>query len=258
MSTTTPGHDVIVRPRIPRPLAMRLAETEYARMADTLAGLDADDWSRPTDCTLWDVRQLACHMVGMANMVTTPFETMRQQRKAAADARANGVDPLTALTGLQVSERADWTPDDVVAGAKKVGRRALRGRRLTPGFIRKRPLPQPQHVNQRDETWAIGFLSDVILTRDPWMHRMDIAKALGAEPVLSPEHDGVIVADVVEEWADRHGRPFTLTLTGPAGGTWSRSEDGPSIAMDAIEFCRVVSGRGTTPAEGLLTTQVPF
>ena len=235
---------------------MRLAETEYARMADTIAGLGADDWTRPTDCSLWDVRQLACHMVGMAHMVTTPVEMRRQSRKADADAEAQGVDVLTALTGLQVSERADWTVDDIVKGAKKVGPKAARARRLTPGFMRKRQFPNPQHVNGRDEHWTIGFMTDVILTRDPWMHRMDIAKALNTEPVLTADHDGVIVADVVAEWADRHGRPYSLSLTGPAGGSWTTAEDGPTIEMDAIEFCRVVSGRG--PAEGLLQTQVPF
>ena len=166
------------------------------------------------------------------------------------------MDQVTATTGLQVSERADWTIDDIVEGAKKVGPKAVRGRRLTPGFMRKRPFPDPQHVNGRDEHWVIGFLSDVILTRDPWMHRMDIAKAVNAQPVLTPEHDGVIVADVVAEWAERHGRPYSLTLTGPAGGSWSHGSDGERIEMDAIEFCRVVSGRGT--GEGLLATQVPF
>jgi uncharacterized protein (TIGR03083 family) len=256
MSTTTPSRDTIVRPRIPRPLAMQLAETEYVRMADTLAALDTHEWSRPTDCTLWDVRRLACHMIGMAHMVTTPLETRRQQRKAAAEAQARGIDPLTALTGLQVSERADWATGDIVAGARKVGPRALRGRRFTPGFVRNRALPAPQHVNGRDETWSIGFLSDVILTRDPWMHRMDIARAVGAEPVLTPEHDGVVVADVVAEWSARHGRPYALTLTGPVGGSWTSGEHGPTIEMDAVEFCRVVSGRGA--AEGLLETQVPF
>lgn len=255
MSTTT-SRGGIRRAQLPRPLAMQLAETEYARMADTVADLGPDDWTRPTDCTLWDVRQLACHMVGMAQMVTTPLEMRRQSRKADAIAAEQGVDQLTALTGLQVSERADWTTDEIVAGTRRVGPRAVRGRRRTPAFMRKRRFPNLQHVNGHDETWAIGFLSDVILTRDPWMHRMDIAEALDAQPVLTPGHDGVIVADVVAEWAERHGRPYSLTLTGPAGGSWSRGTDGEHIEMDAIEFCRVVSGRGT--GEGLLATQVPF
>ena len=101
----------------------------------------------------------------------------------------------------------------------------------------------------------------VILTRDPWMHRLDLARATGREPVLTADHDGVIVADIVAEWARRHGRPYRLELTGPAGGSWSSSTGGEEIVMDAADFCRVISGRpspdGGRPS-GLLTTQVPF
>jgi hypothetical protein len=50
------------------------------------------------------------------------------------------------------------------------------------------------------------------------MHRLDIAAATGTEPRLTADHDGVIVADVVAEWADRHGKDFELTLTGPPAG----------------------------------------
>jgi hypothetical protein len=92
----------------------------------------------------------------------------------------------------------------------------------------------------------------VIMTRDPWMHRVDISHATGAPLVLTADHDGVLVDDVVQEWAARHGRPFTLRLTGPAGGTWG--EGGPELEFDAVEFCRALSGRGTAP----LDTEVPF
>jgi hypothetical protein len=88
------------------------------------------------------------------------------------------------------------------------------------------------------------------------MHRIDIVRATGADHVLTAEHDGVLVADVVAEWADRHGRPYELTLTGPAGGHWSSGPDGERIEMDAVEFCRTVSRR--RPGTGLLTTEVPF
>jgi len=235
---------------------MQLAAAEYRRMTETLAGLDKTDWSRPTDCTAWDVRQLGCHMVGMAAMIATPWETQRQTKKAAKISGSTGVTPLDALTGLQVSERSTWTPADVVRGAEKVASKAARGRRMTPPFIRSRALPDPQHVNGRDEQWSIGFLVDTILTRDPWMHRMDLARATGHSPVLTAEHDGAIVADVVAEWAGRHGQPFELELTGPAGGTWSHGTGGESISMDAIDFCRVVSGRGS--GDGLLRFEVPF
>jgi uncharacterized protein (TIGR03083 family) len=255
-TTTASARDALVRPALDHRTAMRLAREEYRRMADTLAALSPEDWARPTDCPAWDVRQMGCHMVGMAAMVTTPLEQRRQQRLVHAEVDARGTDPLDALTGLQVSERAAWAPADVVAGARRVGPRAVRGRRMTPGFIRRRRFPAPQRVNGQDEWWSIGFLSDVILTRDPWMHRMDIAHATGRSPVLTADHDGVIVADVVAEWAGRHDAPYSLTLTGPAGGSWSRGEGGEAFEMDAVEFCRVLSGRGT--GDGLLAVSVPF
>lgn len=260
-STTAPPVDVLVRPALDRRTAMRLARDEYRRMAETLAGLSPDDWSRPTDCPAWDVRQLGCHMVGMAAMASGPLEQRRQQRLALAEVAAHGTDPLDALTGLQVTERAAWAPVDVVAGARKVGPRAARGRRLTPGFVRRRRLPAPQSVNGRVEHWSIGYLLDTILTRDPWMHRMDIAGATGRDPVLTADHDGVIVADIVAEWARRHGQPYRLELIGPAGGSWSCGTGGEEIVMDAADFCRILSGRpgpdGGRPW-ALLTTQVPF
>jgi len=246
----------LVRPRLDRRTAMRLAADEYERMADALAGLRPEDWGRPTECPEWDVRQLGGHMVGMAAMATGPREQRRQQRHAQRDASARGVDLLDALTALQVSERADWSPADVVAGARRVGPKAARGRRLTPGFIRRLRLPAPQTVGGRVEHWSIGYLLDAVLTRDPWMHRMDIARATGRDPVLTPEHDGVLVDDVVAEWAARHGAAYRLTLTGPAGGRWSGGTDGEEIELDAVEFCRVLSGRGR--GEGLLGVQVPF
>ena len=35
---------------------------------------------------------------------------------------------------------------------------------------------------------------------------------------VTAEHEGAIVADVVDEWARRHGASYDLELTGPAGG----------------------------------------
>jgi hypothetical protein len=112
-----------------------------------------------------------------------------------------------------------------------------------------------EEVGGRPETWRMGYLLDTILTRDPWMHRVDIARATGRDLVLTSEHDGRIVADVVAEWARRHGQPFTLTLTGAAGGGFAR-DGGDHITMDAVEFCRILAGRA--PGSGLLDQEVPF
>jgi hypothetical protein len=65
--------------------------------------------------------------------------------------------------------------------------------------------------------------------------------------------------DVVAEWARRHGRPFELELTGPAGGFYGLRFEDPSavrLSLEAVEFCRTLAGR--RPATGLLATVVPF
>ena len=258
-TTTWPGPNLI-QPGIERPTAMRLAETEYQRVTAAVDALRPEDWTRPTDCTVWDVRQLVAHIAGQANLFSTPFEVARQTRAAAARQQP-GEAPVDALTALQVAERQHLGPEELRAELHRVGQRGATGRRRIPGFLRRRRAPGTEVVNGVPETWSLGYLTDVILTRDPWMHRLDLARATGQDPVHTADHDGVIVADVVAEWARRHGQPYRLELTGPAGGSWSCGTGGAEIVMDAADFCRLLSGRpgpdGGQPC-GLLTTQVPF
>jgi uncharacterized protein (TIGR03083 family) len=239
-------------PTLPRDVAMRLAAAEYERFADLLRALQPGDWTRPTECPGWDVRAMAAHALGMVEMAASVRENYRQLRLA----RRRGGVFIDALTGLQVDERQHMTPAEITGRFAARAPKAARARRRTPGFMRRRVMPEPQPVGGRDEAWTIGYLVDVILTRDPWMHRADIARTTGAAHVLTAEHDGVLVADVAAEWAARHGQPYTLRLTGPAGGSWTSGEGGPVIETDAVEFCRTLSGRGH--ADGLLSIQVPF
>ena len=239
-------------PALDRSVAMRLAATEYTRVVDLLRTLAPADWTAPTECTGWDVRAIAGHLLGMAEMAASIRDGKRQQKLAAA----RGGLFIDALTALQVEEHADVPTGELLDRFARVGPKAARSRRRTPGLVRQRPLPHPEIVGGVEERWTLGYLVDVILTRDPWMHRSDIARATGAELVLSAGHDGVIVDDVVREWAQRHGQPCTVQLSGAAGGRWTFGIDGPVIEHDAVEFCRITSGRGA--ADGLLSTQVPF
>ncbi|MCU1589374.1 MAG: hypothetical protein JWP11_630 [Frankiales bacterium] len=238
------------KPVLQRDVAMRLAADEYQRFLGQLQRLAPADWKAATDCPAWDVRALVGHVVGMTEMSASLPEQMRQMRAAG---KADGVF-IDALTALQVAKHKDATPEQLVARLATVGPKAAKGRRRTPGFIRRRTMPVPQAVGGVDESWTLGYLVDVILTRDTWMHRIDLARATGKDLELTPEHDGVIVADVVAEWAARHGQPCRLHLTGPAGGIWSFGAGGPEITEDAVDFCRGLSARGSAA----LGTAVPF
>ena len=251
MATDTTPRSAARRPALDRDAARRLATTEYDRFRLLLSDLDPPDWARPTDCPEWDVRAIAGHVLGMAEMVASVRQFVAQN--VGASRAGGGID---ALTGLQVRGRARLTPPEVYERFAAVAPRAVRGRRRLSRVIGRFTLPEDQVVGDRTERWTFGFLFDVVLTRDTWMHRVDIARATRRELALTPDHDGVLVADVVAEWGQRHGRPHRLRLTGPAGGTWAVGDGGPELELDAVEFCRVLSGRGN--GTGLLAEQVPF
>lgn len=237
-----------------RATAMSAAATEYARVEELLDGLTASQWGLPTDCSGWDVRAVAGHVLGMAQMIATAPEMARQQIAAQKGAKKTGAVMIDVLTALQVTKNADLSPAEVSTAMHAVSPRAARRRRKMPAFIRSRTMPGTMTVGPAEERWTLGFLIDIILTRDPFMHRLDISRATGVPVQATAAHEGVIVDDIVREWAQRHGRAYTLNLSGPAGGTWG--DGGEQISMDAFDFCRSVSGRG--PAAGLLSQQVPF
>jgi uncharacterized protein (TIGR03083 family) len=251
-------HDVRTVPRVSalgHDVAMRLAATEYDRVVALLDTLTDEMWLAPTDCTAWNVRDMAGHMLGMAQMVATLPEMIRQQAGSQRRAKRDGGSLLDALTALQVEKNAHLAPSEVVGAMRRVGPKAAKARRRIPGFVRARTMPGAQDVGDHQEDWTLGYLLDVILTRDPFMHRIDIARATGAQLQASPAHEGLIVDDIVREWAGRHGEPYDLVLTGPVGGRWRRGDAEP-VELDAFELCRMLSGRSA--ASGLLAVQVPF
>jgi uncharacterized protein (TIGR03083 family) len=236
-------------------VATTLAATEYDRVVTTLQDLRPADWTLSTECPAWDVRAIASHLLGMAQMVASLPQLVRQQASSQRAAKKNDTVPIDELTALQVTKNANLTHDQVIQQMRDVGPRATRGRRRLTRVLGNRNMPDTQIVGGVPESWTFGFLFGVILTRDPFMHRVDISRATGSPMQATADHEGVLVDDVVREWAARHGQPCHLELTGPAGGNWSFG-DGEHITMDAFEFCRAVGGR--SPMTGLLAEQVPF
>jgi len=254
VTTTVTGTGAAVRPMVDRATAMRLAAAEYQRITEELRELSARDWAAATCCPGWDVRLMTCHVLGMAEFAASPAEQARQALRAR---RADGAQFIDRLTAVQVAKHAHQSTADLTGLMAVAGPRAVRGRRRSPALLRRVSLAQSADpAGTRPERWTYGFLTDVIGTRDTWMHRSDIAAATGRPMALTADHDGIIVADVVREWAERHGQPCSLTLAGPAGGAWTWGQDGPGYQLDAIQFCRILSGRGY--GHGLLATAVPF
>lgn len=241
------------RTRIARPEARLLAEEEFVRFAKLASSLTPDEWGMATDCTGWNVRKLALHVLGSSDAQASVREFVHQLRRGLPLNRE--IDSHHWVDGLneqQIREREHLSNDDLVAQLAVVGPKAVKGRWGTPPPMRYLPLPFGPPIG-----WApLKYLLDVGFTRDIWVHRIDIHEAIGRPMELTPEHDGRLIADIVVEWAGIHGEGFELVLDGPVGGKFVQGVDGERVELDALDFIRTLSGR--LPGSGVLSRPLPL
>ena len=239
--------------RIKRPEARVLAEAEFVRFADLAASLTPDEWATPTDCTGWDVRKMALHVLGSGDAQASVGEFVHQMRRGIPiNKEIDSHHWVDGLNELQIRERVHLSNDELVAQLRAVGPKAVKGRWGTPPPMRYLPIPFGPPIG-----WTpLKYLLDVGFTRDVWAHRIDIHAAIDRPMHLTADHDGRLVADVVAEWADLYGQPFELVLEGAAGGKFSHGADGERVEIDAIDFVRVLSGRA--PGRGVLANPLPL
>jgi hypothetical protein len=199
--------DVITVPRIAHGEAMQGAAAENARFAALLRSFEPGDWAKPTDCTLWDARAVAAHVVGSAAGQASSREFARQVRKGRPlIADIGGQYWWDGMNQLQIRERAGLSTGQLITEWDVASARPGQG-----------------YCNTLDQ---------------------------------DPGHDGRIVSDLVAERAGTHGEPFTLSLDGPAGGQYRSGTAGEHVDMDAVEFCRIPSGRGE--GTGILRHPLPL
>jgi uncharacterized protein (TIGR03083 family) len=233
--------------------AMHLATVECERLLAVADDLRDEQWLVQTECPDWNVKQMLGHVLGMLEAQSDGDERMRQFKIATGIAEQTGGRRLDAMTALQVREHALLSSDALRRALHDAVPRGLAGRTATTPEQRAAAYSSGL---PGEDAWTFGYLFDIVLTRDPWIHRVDICRAIKRDMELTSEHDGRIVADVVADWARRHQQPFTLTLGGAAGDRFTSGTGGPDLELDAVEFCRILSGRAA--GSGLLATIVPF
>ena len=91
--------------------AMTVAAAELDRFLDLLRSLAPEEWRRPTECEPWDVRTMATHVLGATESHSSIRETVHQMRTYRA---AKSGPMIDAMTALQVRDRADLAPGEVV------------------------------------------------------------------------------------------------------------------------------------------------
>jgi uncharacterized protein (TIGR03083 family) len=223
--------------------AFSLMTVELERFLSLVDTLDPADWSRPTACTAWTVREILAHQAGGYSSGTGYREMVRQ----LAAPRKPGQLPEDSMNALQVSERASRSPAELIAELRAVGPFAIQKwayqfRMIKPISI---PHPVPGSLSVRHLMW-------VTHSRDTWMHRLDICRATGRAFEQTVEHDGRIAAlimlDVEKALRRKLGEvSLIFELSGIAGGTWIIGTDQPAavIQMDVLDFNILASGRFT-------------
>lgn len=227
--------------------AGRLAQTEYERVLAVLESLEGDDWSQQTYCTEWDVRDMAAHLAGS---VTASTSLAQFRHVYMTNPYLKQMDePADAANRLQVEERSEMTAAQVVDEFRRSGPIAIRKRDALPWIVRAIPLPMGPDIGLK----SVGYLMDVIYPRDEWMHRYDICAATGKQMVVTPQHDGRLIALVVWELARKirrelGERTILLRLTGEAGGDYlfgAQSEPDCILEMSVFTFALRSSERIT-------------
>lgn len=244
------------------------AIAEYAAVLATLRELPPSAWSAPTDCAGWTVREVVAHLNGASEEWARLPVFVRHYARALVRRRDGAL--IDSVNAQQIADRRGRSNEQLVAELERLAPRAVRGRQHTPSLVRRLPLPKSAGGQPGD---TMGYLNDVVYTRDLWMHRVDIARATGTELLAStaePAIVGQVVRDLSRNWT---GPACTLTLTGRVTGTWrlGPDPDGPTpeegvdavgvapvgtdqattdqatpaaVTVDAVALCRLLSGRG--------------
>ena len=234
--------------------AYRMGLVQMERFVDLLESLHESDWTLPTTCALWDVRQMAAHVAGAAEGFLSLKNFRRQMMgKGLKKYAQHGLKGIDATNQLQVDDRADKTPAEIIAEIKTIEPKAYLNRYKLPWLLYKTPAYLPGLGFVR-----VAYLTDLIYTRDSWMHTLDICRATGREMRLTPEHDGRITALVMRDLyrgkrSQLKGKNLVYRLAGEAGGTWSIDPQPVSpvvLEMEATDFHLLASGR-LSPQEAL-------
>ncbi|WP_336319534.1 maleylpyruvate isomerase family mycothiol-dependent enzyme [Streptomyces lavendofoliae] len=249
MVTTSPPSALGI-PRTHPLRARAVNAAELRAMTATLEGLDPGDWSLRTACDGWTVRDLATHVVGQYEELARPW--LLVGRTLLGRRRHPRLTPLHARNLCQVEARRSVPPGAVAGLLDRFGTRGLRALERLPGGVRRRIPLSPLFPESKELAEdSMDFLARVLVSRDTWMHRVDICDATGRDPVLR-EHDKEVVGQVLLDLAlDWSGPPVFLDLSGPAGGRWTLGRGAPAVVVqtDAVTMMRHLSGR---PAPGVV------
>lgn len=215
---------------------------EYAALVALVDGLAPGDWSKPTECTGWTVRHMVAHLAGSAECGARTGALLRHYSYAGWKSRHAPETFVDHMCQSQIASRDGMSDLEVAADLRRWATDAPAQLEATARLLRGIPLPA---VTGAPPGARLSWFVDVITTRDVWMHRVDLTRALGVERPVTPAEPELVrqvIRDLDTEW---RGPALDLTLTGPGGGSWRIGDHDPvaHITEDAVGLMRLLSGR---------------
>lgn len=239
--------------------AEEVARAVYTDLMRLLVSLEPDDWTAPTECHPWTVADIVRHLLGAAKSHASLRRQIRELRHSRKHADRFDGSTLDAMNDLQVRDHADLGPMELIAELDDVWSAAVRGRMSKPGLVRALSVPNDNSGSTPAGTGdrvRVANLLDAILSRDVWLHRIDISHATG-RPVNFGPTDRRIIEDVIAEWASLLDDGFDLTIETPFAARYVSGDGEHQLLLDGIELSRILSGRATHPSP-LFDTKVLF
>jgi uncharacterized protein (TIGR03083 family) len=200
--------------------AVEALKAGQADVLDVARSLSAEEWSAPSACAGWRVQDVVAHLACTLRSVAEPGTL------------PPGVDgDLQATQEVGVAERREWSPERVLAEYEDLAPRALE---VLTGL--QAPGVAETVVPIEDAGQFPLHLVANALAFDHYCHLgKDILRPLGPIDRPAPPDDdlrlGATLAWLLAGLPQMPGpaivdavrHPVVLTLTGPAGGTWTIS-----------------------------------
>jgi len=194
--------------------------SEYEAFAALSEGLNDKQWNADTRCAGWQARDVAGHVIGLAEDTAAGVPGSRNAEEEAASVRhespAGAAARLRAATAT-LRALVDAIDDDVWNGPSGVP----------------------------DLTLGEGVLT---LWYDTYVHADDIRPAIGRTSERGPGLDATI-AYLAGQLTAKSWGPATLALD--EVGRHDVSGGGPEITGDALQFALVATGRADASTIGL-------
>lgn len=223
--------------------AAQIGAVEVQAVLNLLEQLEGEDWTRRTDCTQWNVKDMAAHLAGACAGWASWGQFFRQTILNPRIFRT--VVTVDAINKRQLEDRKNQSPQDHIAELREVGLKAVRTRKNLPEILRRIPIPaQPM-----PGMMSLAYLVDVIYPRDQWMHRMDICRATGKTLVINPKHDGrlldLVALDIARTLAGKVSIGVNVTGAVTASYRFGSSDPQAEIDIDFLALNRRASMRIT-------------